>query len=366
MSDIFISYASADRDFARRLADALAQRGYSVWWDRTIPPGRVFDEVIQEAIQGARCMIVLWSAESVRSNWVKTEASEGAARGMLVPALISEVAPPIEFKRIQSANLAQWDGDEAHGEYRNVLEAVERLLKQAPLAGDAAPRMTQAYRPAASARPAPLLQNFKTFALGVFITLAAVGGYWLFGKSGGEQAKPVAKVGAPAAEPVAASVKSASPPAPGAIAAAPKARTRVNLLSAEQGGQLLTASTEAWNQLIDGKEDVSIWVDAGFGVFGFRDGKTALVDTFAVLIPSQADANVKEFELLVSNTSASGPFESIGRFNTQNMRVMQNPYQEFTFAPVKARYFKFQSLRSHGGSSGAVIAYEIQLFGELQ
>jgi len=102
--DIFLSYAGVDRERAKVLADALARASYSVWWDRTIPPGRVFDEVIQEAIAAARCVIVLWSADAVRSNWVKTEAAEGASRGLLVPALIEDVAPPIEFKRIQAAN----------------------------------------------------------------------------------------------------------------------------------------------------------------------------------------------------------------------------------------------------------------------
>src|SRR5690606_41302321 len=61
---------------------------FTVWWDRTIPPGRVFDEVIQEAIEAARCMVVLWSGQSVKSNWVKTEAAEGAARHRLVPVLV--------------------------------------------------------------------------------------------------------------------------------------------------------------------------------------------------------------------------------------------------------------------------------------
>ncbi len=38
MADIFLSYASADRDWAKRLAAVLAGRGWSVWWDRTISP----------------------------------------------------------------------------------------------------------------------------------------------------------------------------------------------------------------------------------------------------------------------------------------------------------------------------------------
>ena len=130
MADIFISYASSDRERARQLADSLASRGYKVWWDRTIPPGRVFDEVIQEALHAAKCVIVLWSAQSVRSNWVKTEAAEGASLGRLVPALVERVLPPIEFKRIQAADLNDWTGDEDHAEFRKLLASVDRLLRQ--------------------------------------------------------------------------------------------------------------------------------------------------------------------------------------------------------------------------------------------
>jgi hypothetical protein len=74
MADIFISYASADREIARTLGETLTARGHAAWWDRTIPPGRVFDEVILEALNAAQCVIVLWSQASIASNWVKTEA----------------------------------------------------------------------------------------------------------------------------------------------------------------------------------------------------------------------------------------------------------------------------------------------------
>ena len=132
MADIFISYASPDRERARRVAERLEARGYSVWWDRTIPPGRVFDEVIQEALNASKCVIVLWSGESVRSNWVKTEASEAMSQGKLVPALIESVVPPIEFKRVQAANLTDWSGNDADGEFSNLVASVEGRLRSGP------------------------------------------------------------------------------------------------------------------------------------------------------------------------------------------------------------------------------------------
>jgi hypothetical protein len=81
--DIFISYASADRPRVVPLVDALRQKGWSVWWDRTIPPGKTWDQVIEAALDAARCVIVLWSKESVKAHWVLTEAEEGRRRGIL-------------------------------------------------------------------------------------------------------------------------------------------------------------------------------------------------------------------------------------------------------------------------------------------
>ena len=82
-----------------------------MWWDRTIPPGRYFDDVIQEALHAAKCVVVLWSRASIASNWVKAEAAEAAARNILVPAFIEDVALPIQFKRMQSADLTGWSGE---------------------------------------------------------------------------------------------------------------------------------------------------------------------------------------------------------------------------------------------------------------
>jgi TIR domain len=77
MADIFLSYVPQDLKKAEALAEALQSEGWSVWWDRQIPAGRIFDEVIQDEITSARCIIVLWSQKSVHSSWVKAEALDG-------------------------------------------------------------------------------------------------------------------------------------------------------------------------------------------------------------------------------------------------------------------------------------------------
>ena len=117
MAQIFISYASADRERARLLAAAVESKGYSVWWDRQIAPGRRFDEVIEEALNAASCVVVLWSTTSVKSDWVKTEAAEAASRKLLIPALIDNTRIPLEFRRLQAADLSKWDGATSDPEF---------------------------------------------------------------------------------------------------------------------------------------------------------------------------------------------------------------------------------------------------------
>jgi hypothetical protein len=85
MSDIFISYATADRAVAQEIAKALHAFGWSVWWDRDIPLGKRFDQAINQALDDARCVLVLWSKAALNSDWVKDEATEALRRGVMLP-----------------------------------------------------------------------------------------------------------------------------------------------------------------------------------------------------------------------------------------------------------------------------------------
>ena len=48
--DILISYAREDRPRVEPLAKAPEAKGWRVWWDPKIPPGRTWDDVIEEAV----------------------------------------------------------------------------------------------------------------------------------------------------------------------------------------------------------------------------------------------------------------------------------------------------------------------------
>jgi peptidyl-prolyl cis-trans isomerase A (cyclophilin A) len=126
--DIFISYAHQDRPWASKLATVLGQQGWSVFWDRRIPVGKSFDQVIEQHLDAARCVIVLWSEHSISSDWVKNEASEGARRRILHPALISDVKIPLEFRRLQAARLVDWQPGSPHDEFDQLLGDITRIL----------------------------------------------------------------------------------------------------------------------------------------------------------------------------------------------------------------------------------------------
>ncbi len=133
MSDIFISYASEDLQRIRPLAQALEAKGWSVFWDRTIPAGKTWRQVIGEALDAARCVIVAWSNTSVASRWVQEEADRGLEREILVPVLIDDVRPPLGFSAIQAQDLTNWDQTHQSPEFEKLVVDMAVILGPPPI-----------------------------------------------------------------------------------------------------------------------------------------------------------------------------------------------------------------------------------------
>lgn len=136
MAQLFLSYAREDRECAELLADALLRRGWTVWWDRQIHVGRAFSDVIEQELDEARCVIVLWSHQSVKSEWVRSEAEEAMRRGVLVPLRIEDVRPPLAFRQLHNADLCDWRRGLDSPEFAACVESIELLLQKPPSADD--------------------------------------------------------------------------------------------------------------------------------------------------------------------------------------------------------------------------------------
>ena len=85
--------------------------GYSVWIDDAIPAHRAYADVLDEELKAAAAVVVVWSAEAVKSQWVQSEADHARETGKLVQLNIDGARLPMPFDRIQCADMTGWTGD---------------------------------------------------------------------------------------------------------------------------------------------------------------------------------------------------------------------------------------------------------------
>ena len=175
---VFLSYARADQALARALAQGLEAAGLQVWWDTLIEGGAAFAKSIEAALAASDAVVVLWSAQSIASDWVLDEAAQGRDLKKLVPVSIDGTEPPLGFRQYHAITLAPHKGaiDEAS------LQAVLRAVL--PLAGrEALPRAAaKPIAPAVNATRRGLLIGGGAIAVAAVAT-GAVG--WRRGWFGG-------------------------------------------------------------------------------------------------------------------------------------------------------------------------------------
>lgn len=144
--DVFISYARPTEADARLIAGFLTELGYSVWRDDQLAAHQEFSEVIQERLDAARAVVVLWSQDAVKSQWVRSEANRARSLGKLVQVNLDGVALPMPFDQVHCANLKGWRGDPDAPGWRQALKSVAYLAdpeREAPAAPGGAGAQTQ-------------------------------------------------------------------------------------------------------------------------------------------------------------------------------------------------------------------------------
>jgi TolB-like protein len=173
---IFLSYAHADKTRAQRLAAALEEAGYTVWWDALIEGGSRFASSIDEALDAADAVIVLWSKNSIESDWVRDEATQARDRNRLVPVSLDNCRAPMGFRQYQMIDMTRWHGRADSPQF----EAIRRAIA-----------IAAGHTPTPHRRTAPQVDRRRALMIGgAAATVTAGGGLvvWKAGLLGGSSA----------------------------------------------------------------------------------------------------------------------------------------------------------------------------------
>lgn len=122
MADVFLSYKREDHARAELIVDRLRSAGRTVWWDQGLTPRQAWDATIEQEIEAARKVVVLWSPRSTGSDWVRTEAHYAQNHGKLVPVVIEPCTIPLAFMLKQAIDLSGWHGSPGDPAWQKLLD----------------------------------------------------------------------------------------------------------------------------------------------------------------------------------------------------------------------------------------------------
>ena len=135
MADVFISYKREDRRVVERLAGALQQLGFDVWWDFELLSGENFRAAIRAVMDQCKAAVVVWSKAATESGFVLDEANYALRLGRLCPLRIEAVEPPFGFGQIHAEDLSDWSGELSHSGFQNVVRSIEARVGRKAMFG---------------------------------------------------------------------------------------------------------------------------------------------------------------------------------------------------------------------------------------
>ena len=152
MADVFVSYARSDKARVAPLVAAIEARGWTVWWDPEIDAGQQFDDQIEAELLAAAAVVVVWTATSVGSRWVRGEAREAADRNILVPVRFDTARLPMDVRAIHTIDLDTWNEDPGSASFQDLARALDSMIARQSKATAAAAGAAAAVATATPAR----------------------------------------------------------------------------------------------------------------------------------------------------------------------------------------------------------------------
>lgn len=98
--EIFLSHSSEDRQFADQIARELRRHGIPVWYSpHNILGAQQWHDEIGDALRRCDWFIILLSAYSVRSFWVKRELCYALRQGRYVGRITPVLLAPCDYEQ---------------------------------------------------------------------------------------------------------------------------------------------------------------------------------------------------------------------------------------------------------------------------
>jgi peptidoglycan hydrolase CwlO-like protein len=142
MPKVFLAYKTVDGERANVVRAKLEALAVPLFIDQKLVSGDNYLQAINDELNSAVAVLVLWSAAAVRmpgpgeTNFVLSEAQKGYSRSVLVAATFERMALdhlPVPFNLFQAPDLSDWIANGAsatHREWQKVLEALGRKLNR--------------------------------------------------------------------------------------------------------------------------------------------------------------------------------------------------------------------------------------------
>jgi hypothetical protein len=133
---VFISYTSRDEPLATRLVAYLEKAGLDAWYqNREVLPGDNWAEKIAQGLKESNAMIVLVSADAMKSDSVRSSISyalgEKAFNGRLIPVFVGDSkysdSVPWIFNRFKTFTLPEFQQFAEEEQFQKIAQ----LLKEA-------------------------------------------------------------------------------------------------------------------------------------------------------------------------------------------------------------------------------------------